>query len=197
MHSIQPSELSPSSPASVRSARPFPPQYARLTAGLLLAGGLYLSGCAATRTPTSAHGLSIAGSVYGGQQAVTGSTIQLYAVGTTGDGSAATALLTTAVTTSDGSGLTNSNANSGNNMNQLPAGSFTITNDFTCPQPGAEVYLTSTGGNPGLTAGTNNAALALMAALGPCSGLSSSTFISINEVTTVGSIAALANYMTS
>ena len=82
-------------------------------------------------------------------------------------------------------------------MNQLPAGSFTITNDFTCPQPGAEVYLTSTGGNPGLTAGTNNAALALMAALGPCSGLSSSTFISINELTTVGSIAALANYMTS
>jgi hypothetical protein len=43
------------------------------------------------------------GSVHGGQQAVSGSTIQLYAVGTTGDGSAATPLLTQAVTT-DASG---------------------------------------------------------------------------------------------
>jgi hypothetical protein len=44
------------------------------------------------------------GSVHGGQQAVSGSTIQLYAVGTTGDGSAATPLLTQAVTT-DASGI--------------------------------------------------------------------------------------------
>ena len=135
----------------------------------------------------------------GGQQVVTGSTIQLYAVvGTAGDGSPATPLLTATVTTSDGTGnATNSNANAGNNFNALPAGSFTITGDFTCPTAGTDVYLVSTGGNPGLAPGTNNSALALMAALGPCSSLSNSTFISVNELTTVGSIAALANYMNS
>jgi polygalacturonase len=57
--------------------------------------------------------------------------------------------------------------------------------------------LTSAGGNPGLAAGTHNQALALMTALGPCSGLSSSTFVSVNELTTIGSIAALAPYMSS
>jgi polygalacturonase len=140
--------------------------------------------------------LSIAGSVHGGQPPVTDATIQLYAVGTTGDGSAATPLLTTTVTTSDGSGNTNSNANAGNGFNSLPAGSFTITGDYSCTGS-TDVYLVSTGGNPGLSDGTNNTALALMAALGPCSNLSSSTFVSVNELTTAGSVAALANYMTS
>jgi polygalacturonase len=141
--------------------------------------------------------LSIAGSVHGGQPPVTDATIQLYAVGTTGDGSAATLLLTTTVTTSDGSGnATNSNANAGNGFNSLPAGSFTITGDYSCTGS-TDVYLVSTGGNPGLSASTNNTALSLMAALGPCSNLSSSTFVSVNELTTAGSVAALANYMTS
>jgi polygalacturonase len=154
-----------------------------------------LGGCSGSQ---SAGTLKLSGSVHGGQQAVTGSAIQLYAVGTTGDGSAALALLTATVTTSDGTGnTTNSNANAGNNFNALPAGSFTITGDYNCPTAGTEVYLVSTGGNPGLAAGTNNSALALMAALGPCNSLSNSTFISVNELTTIGSIAALANYMSS
>jgi polygalacturonase len=168
-----------------------------LLSALFSAGGLTIAGCGGSQVGSLAHGLKTSGVVMGGQQPVTGSTIQLYAVGTTGDGSAATPLLTTTVTTSDGSNnASNSNANAGNAFNSLPAGSFTITGDYTCPA-GAYVYLTSTGGNPGLTAGTNNAALAMMAALGPCANLSPSTFIVLNEVTTVGSIAALANYMTS
>ena len=158
---------------------------------------LFAAGCAGPRTVTPGHVLSIAGSVHGGQPPVTDATIQLYAVGTTGDGSAAAPLLTTTVTTSDGSGnATNSNANAGNGFNSLPAGSFTITGDYSC-SGSTDVYLVSTGGNPGLSPGTNNTALALMAALGPCSNLSSSTFVSVNELTTAGSVAALANYMTS
>lgn len=157
---------------------------------------LFAAGCAGPRTVTPGHVLSIAGSVHGGQPPVTDATIQLYAVGTTGDGSAAAPLLTTTVTTSDGSGNTNSNAKAGNGFNSLPAGSFTITGDYSC-SGSTDVYLVSTGGNPGLSPGTNNTALALMAALGPCSNLSSSTFVSVNELTTAGSVAALANYMTS
>jgi polygalacturonase len=121
--------------------------------------------------------------------------IQLYAVGSAADGSAATPLIGATLTTSDGSGNgANSNANAGNANNTLPAGSFTITGDYNCPSGGTEVYLVGTGGNSG--SGTNNN-LALMAALGPCGSLSSSTYIFMDELTTVGSIAALANYTSS
>jgi polygalacturonase len=162
---------------------------------LLLSGGLLLTGCSDTQ---AAKSLRVTGAVHGGQQAVAGSTIQLYAAGTTGDGSAATPLLSSTVTTSDGSGnATNSNANAGNNFNALPAGSFTITGAYTCPSGSTQVYLVSTGGNPGLAPGTNNPSLALMAALGSCSNLTSATFIFVNELTTVGSLAALNNFTTS
>jgi RHS repeat-associated protein len=57
------------------------------------------------------------------------------------------------------------------------------------------VYITATGGNPGLPAGTNNSALSLMAGLGYCGNLTPSTFISINEVTTVASVYALAQFI--
>lgn len=172
------------------------------TIALLLAAAL--SGCGTSEHVARVSGIS--GEVRGGQQPVAGATIQLYAVGYSGDGSAAVPLLSTTVTTSDGSGnASNSNANAGNAFNSLPAGSFTINGAYTCPAAGtpayppsvAEVYVASTGGNPGLSAGTNNQALALMAALGPCSSLSSATYIVINELTTVSSVAAVGNYMNS
>ena len=96
------------------------------------------------------------GIVMGGQQPVSGNLIQLYAVGTTGDSSTATTLIHTTLTTSDGTGQPNSNANAGNSNNSLPAGSFTITGDYTCPSASSEVYLVGTGGNPGMPQGTNN-----------------------------------------
>jgi streptogramin lyase len=122
--------------------------------------------------------LALRGRVYGGQQAVSGSTIQLYAAGATGYGSSATALLTTTVTTD-------------------AFGNFTITHDYTCPTASTQVYIVSRGGNPGLGAGTNNSALALMAALGSCGDLGSSTFLWIDEVTTVASVYALAPFMST
>jgi hypothetical protein len=120
----------------------------------------------------------VSGTLRGGQSPVTNATIQLYAVGTTGDGSAATPLLKSTVM-SDGSG------------------NFSITNLFTCPAGNPLVYLTATGGNPGLTPGTNNPNLAMMAALGPCNNLSSSSYVVINELTTIASVFNLAPYMTS
>jgi hypothetical protein len=118
------------------------------------------------------------GLVHGGQQPVTGATIQLYTVGTAGDGSAATALLSPAAV---------SDANGG----------FNISGKYTCPSASSLVYIVASGGNPGLPPGTNNAALSLMAALGPCGNLSPSTFIFIDELTTVAAVYALAPYMTS
>jgi len=166
--------------------------------GTLLAGTLALSGCGTAPVTSAVKTLQIAGAVHGGQQPVTGATLQLYAVGTTGDGSTATPLILTTATTSDGSGsATDGNANAANNLNTLPAGFFTLTNQYVCPPQGVEVYLVAKGGNPGLAAGTNNLALAMMAALGPCSALTPTTNIFIDELTTVGSVAALYPYMTS
>ena len=123
--------------------------------------------------PAGRHGL-----VHGGQQPVTGATIQLYAVGTTGDGSAATPLLSPAPL---------SDAN----------GTFNISGTYTCPSASSLVYIVASGGNPGLAPGTNNTALSMMAALGPCGNLSASTFIFINELTTVAAVYSLAPYTTS
>lgn len=149
----------------------------RVVCGFFLLSFL-LGGCATNQPAKVTEPLVRHSSVHGGQQPVSGSTLRLYAVGTTGDGSAATPLLTQAVTT-DANGI------------------FDITGLYTCPSPSALVYITATGGNPGLSAGTNNAAIALMAALGPCGNLGASTFININELTTVAAVWSLAPFMSS
>jgi streptogramin lyase len=125
-------------------------------------------------TVTTAHRLQ--GTVHGGQQAVTNSVIQLWAAGQTGNGSAPQALISATVLT-DGSG------------------NFNIDNDYTCPSPSAQVYITSTGGNPGLGPGGNNPSLKLMAALGSCGNLSAATNVFLDEVTTVAAVWALAPFM--
>src|ERR1700722_15377002 len=109
---------------------------------LLIASSALLVGCSQSALDQRPANLpeQVNGSVHGGQQPVTGATIQLYTVGTSGDGSAATPLLTTIVTTSDGSGLMNANANAGNAFNTMPAGSFTVTGLYTCLPLNAYVY---------------------------------------------------------
>ena len=98
----------------------------------------------------------------------------MWAVNT--NGTAATSLLTSPVK-SDGNG------------------NFSLAGLFTCPLTPAQVYLTATGGNPGLTAGTNNGALALMTAVGSCSSITTSSFLQINEVTTVAAVWALQQFL--
>jgi len=162
-----------------------------------------LSGCGLVQPATSvatsqASAAKATGAVHGAQAPITGATIQLWSVGSTGYGSTGLALIPATVTTSDGTGLANSNANAGNANNTLAAGTFTLnyTNAYSCPTPSTLVYMVATGGNPGLTAGTNNSAIVLMAPLGQCGALTSSTFVSINEVTTVAATYALAQFMT-
>lgn len=149
---------------------------------------LVLAGCSGTTnlTPSSSSPspsrVTIKGRVRGGQAPITGATIQLYAVGATGDASTATPMLTTPVT---------SDAN----------GNFSISSLYSCATapitPTTNVYLVGIGGNPGLPAGTNNPNIAMMAALGQCGTLQTSTFVNLNELTTTGSLAALYPYMSS
>ncbi len=71
-------------------------------------------------------------------------------------------------------------------------GSFNITGDYTCPTASSLVYLTATGGNPGV--GSNNSAIQMVAPLGACGNLNSSTFINVNEVTTAAAAVALGQF---
>jgi len=139
------------------------------------------TGCAVTSMGPNpaAVGSTISGQVHGGQQPVSGSKIYLYAASNAGYSAPATSLL-------GGGGYVTTDS----------GGNFSITGTYTCPV-GAYVYVLALGGNPGLAPGTNNPDLALMNGLGPCSGLQASTFIPINEVTTVATAYSLAQFMSS
>ena len=132
------------------------------------------SGSPSGGSPSGAKALS--GHVHGGQNPVLNGTIQLYQVGTTGYTSQAVPLLTTTVTTDSG-------------------GAFNITGDYTCTS-GSYLYITSSGGSPQVSSNpaTNNNNITLAAALGLCDNLSASTFITIDEVTTVAAAYALAQF---
>ena len=158
-----------------------------LTVSIAAASGLALAaltGCGAgfqnAATPT-ATSLAMSGSVHGGQQAISEAHVYLYAVSTSGssNGTTSTSLLKApGYVVSDG------------------GGNFSITDDYTCPS-GAYVYLLATGGNPGLGSGTNNTRISLAAGLGPCSLLESSSYFSVNELTTVAMAYSLAAFTTS
>jgi hypothetical protein len=159
-----------------------------LLIGALFCCALAMTGCGlGTITTSGGSGtMSLQGMVHGGQQGVSGASIQLYTVGSTGNGSAATPMLTQAVTT-DANGL------------------FNITKAYSCGQNSSgsaftssnQVYVVASGGNPGLSTGGNNPALVMVAPLGSCSNLSATTTIFVNEVTTVAAAWALAPFTTS
>jgi streptogramin lyase len=111
--------------------------------------------------------------VTGGVTPVSGSSVALWEAGTTGYGKGATQLGTTATSAADGS--------------------FTIAL-AKCPSASAQIYLTAQKGNAG---GGRNGSLMMMAALGPCGSISLSTPVIINEVTTAGSVYALAQFLST
>ena len=150
-------------------------------AGAIALVALALSGCgiSALAPSSTVPGALLQGRVRGGQQPVSGASIALYAAGSAGDGLGATNLLAPNIVTTDANG------------------DFGITGDYLCPTSTTQVYLVASGGNPGLAPGTDNSALVLMAALGNCGNLTSSTNIMLDEVTTVASAWALAQFLGS
>ena len=132
-----------------------------------------LTGCAMSTITTNVADVPVVtsgmhGKVYGGQQAVTGSTITLYAVGTSGYGTGATSL---ASTTSDSKG----------NWNIAT---------YTCPYANTPTYLIASGGIAGTT---NNPNIALLAGTGPCSGLTNLN-VTINEVSTAAAAYSMSHF---
>ncbi len=115
------------------------------------------------------------GKVKGGQIPVSGAVIQLYAVGASGYGSAATPLFPPNSVVTDGDG------------------NWSI-DSYNCPSGDPQVYITSKGGNSGY--GGNNPNLILMAALGDCLSTYNLNSLDITETTTVATVWAFAPFMT-
>ena len=138
----------------------------------------FLIGCGTAGIAVlNAGAVPLRGSVHGGQQALIGASLQLYAAGTSGDGSASTALLSQPVKTDS-------------------TGAFAISGQYSCPSAASQVYLVATGGSASATARANPA-ISLMTALGECGGLAASSQIAVNEATTVASVWPLAAFMQS
>jgi hypothetical protein len=108
---------------------------------------------------------------------VVGASVELYAAGNSGNGSAPSALLSSAVQTA-------------------ADGSFSVAAGYTCPSALTPVYLLSKGGQPA-SASSANSSLWLMTALGPCGGIAPGGSFAVNEVTTAASAWSLAPFMSA
>jgi len=156
---------------------------ASLLASLALSAAVVLSGCGTGASTTAAKPATVTaaalqGVFVGGQQPVAGVTVQLYQAGTNGYGSAATKL--------------------GSSVPTNSAGGFSLPS-YSCAA-GSQVYLVGTGGQPIAATmsslAVTNKNLALMVGLGTCGGSDLSTYINVNELTTVATVWALSPFMT-
>jgi streptogramin lyase len=173
---------------------------AALLAAALLSGcgpfqehPLTLGATSTTSSPTTVQGSAIVGNVHGGQQPIIGAHIYLFAANPAGYGAPSISMLN-----SSQPGV-NSDA-IGNYVLTGAQGDFSISGDYTCTS-GQQVYLLALGGNPGLPVGETNPAIALMSAFGACpegqtNFASTVPYVSINEVTTIAAVYALAGFMT-
>jgi hypothetical protein len=124
-----------------------------------------------TITPAAANpGVGFTGKAMVGTQPVVGAGVQLYAAGTSGNGSAGTALLTNTLLT-DG------------------AGAFSVPAGYACPAASSQLYVVVRG------ASGANPAIVLAAPVGACNQLASGSQFVINEVTTAATAYGLAQFL--
>ena len=109
-----------------------------------------------------------------GSVPVIGASVQLYAAGSSGNGSTATAL---------GSAITTDTN-----------GAFSVTTTYSCPFNLSLLYLVARGGKAGAS-GATNAGTVLMTTLGTCASISGNPSFIINEATTVASAYAFAQFL--
>ena len=120
-------------------------------------------------------GVTFSGKAMAGTQPIAGASVQLYAAGTTGNGSAATAMLSAPLTTD-------------------ATGAFTVPAGYSCPSASSQVYVVASGGE--VASAADNSAIALASVLGACNQITASAQFVINEVTTTATAWALAQFFT-
>lgn len=150
-----------------------------VSAATMLAATVTVASNAAGPAQTiQATGLSFAGlgftaGVNLSLRPVTGAALQLYAAGTTGNGSAATSIVSTNLTTD-------------------ATGAVVVPVFYNCPSANSQLYLVSRGGAVGT--GPSNNGVVLLSAVGPCSGLMPGLKVVVSEETTVAALVALAPF---
>lgn len=129
-----------------------------------------------TTPPPTTPSLLVSGKVLTGARAIAGASVQFYVAGSTGNGLGATALLATPVVTD-------------------ASGAFAISAGLNCASSSSMLYVIARGGQVGSAA--TNTSVALATAIGACSQLSTSTTtqVTVNEVTTVATVFALSQFM--
>lgn len=165
---------------------------------LALLASTLISGCG-MGTPAVPSAGRLSGRAIGGNFPVVGGRVYLFAAGNAGYGGASTPLLI-----NDGVSPVQTDGNNNTYVLTDANGNFDVTGEYACNNTTDQVYVLIAGGNPGLSdPSTDNEALALMAALGPCGlfngsstlTLDPSTYVVVNEVTTVASVYALSQFM--
>jgi hypothetical protein len=152
---------------------------ALLTTGVLTSTLAGCGGAVNSTTGTKGYqGPGFNGKALVGQQPLIGASVELYAMGASGDGSNGVALLPNALTT-DGSGA------------------FSVTAGYTCTSSDSELYLVARGGEAGSAAAAENDAITLLTVLGACDQAASINPVTINEATTVAAVYALAQFLSA
>ena len=127
---------------------------------------------------------TMSGKIHGGVQPVSGSSVKLYSVGTTGYGSAGTLLATTSTSAS---GIFN--------FTQVTSGATgPAGNSYICPSSTALLYIIASGGNTQGTGSSNNTAAVFIAPVGAC-GTSASATVNMTELVTAATVSALQQYI--
>ena len=148
---------------------------------LLASSAVFTAGCAnmaTTAVGSSSDAVALGGTIHGGNNPVSGATVQLWFAGQTGPAVLA------ATTTSSNNG----------------AGSFSFAaGSYTCPVQSNSpyVYVTAYGGNTQGSGTHSNGAAVFLAPYGICTTLSASSFVDMTEATTVATMAALQQYFVS
>jgi streptogramin lyase len=137
------------------------------------------TGTLLTLNPAIGPGVGFTGRAMAGTQPVVGATVQVYAAGTIGNGSAGAPLLSSTLTTD-------------------AAGAFTVPSGYACPvftasQLYDQLYVIVRGGYLG--AGAANPAIALATPIGACTQFASGSQFVINEVTTAATAYGLAQFL--
>jgi hypothetical protein len=165
-----------------------------LVASLLFCVGVTGCSLTPTATPSKEAGVNIRGNVHGGQQPIVGSHVYLLAANITGYGGPA---IPASITNASVSLLNAANTLQSDSIGAYVLsgsdGSFSITGDYNCT-PNTQVYLYALGGNPG--AGVNSA-VGLLATLGNCpaaGSFASTTFVWVNEVSTIAAAYAISGF---
>jgi hypothetical protein len=162
-----------------------------LLMALLASSAVFSVGCAnMVTTANSLNALdqpgAVTGRLHGGNQPISGATVKLWYAG---EGGGAASVAATTTTSNDGTGSF-AFVKGGTGPTGLSG------NSFSCLTPDSLVYVVATGGNT-LNSGDssiNNSAAVFLAPFGPCSSITSSSFVNMSEVSTVATMAALQQY---